>query len=507
MSKNQISQSLVSLVGAGPGDPKLLTLRGKEALEQADYVVYDYLVSPSLLKFATSSEHIYVGKKGGDLNSASQKSIDQLLLSLAKKGKRIVRLKGGDPFIFGRGGEEALILAKHKIPFEIIPGITSGIAAPAYAGIPVTHRTLAAEVTFITGHEDPTKEKQDINWKAVAGLSGTIVLFMGIKTLPQIIKTLIGYGKSPKTQVSVIRWGTTANQKVVTGQLSNIAEKIKKAKLTPPALTVIGEVNNLRKDLKWFEEKPLFGKTVLVTRSRKQASQLSEQLEDKGARVIEVPTIEIEMIDESPKLNSAMNQIKTFNWIVLTSENGVDAFFNHLKRLKKDTRILGQVKIAAIGPGTRAKLNSFLIEPHLMPREFSTDGLLGKFKKMNLLNQKFLLLRANIAPDLLNKSLVDLGADVTEIPIYKTVKPEGLSKTLTQTLHEETVDFLTFTSSSTAQNFFESLKNGKKINAKIISIGPVTSKTIRDQGFKVNREAKESTIPGLVKAVLAEVKK
>ncbi len=499
-------QGFVSLVGAGPGDPKLLTLRGKEALENADVVIYDYLVHPSILKHAPKAKLIYVGKKGGDPNSTPQDSIESLMLQAARQGKRIVRLKGGDPFVFGRGGEEALFLADHKIPFEIVPGITAGIAAPAYAGIPVTHRGMAAEVTFITGHEDPLKDKQNINWKAVAGLSGTIVLFMGVKTLPDTASILIQYGKSPATPVSVIRWGSTAEQQVVTGTLENISEKLKAAKLTPPALTVIGEVNQLRSQLKWFEEKPLFGKTVLVTRSRKQASQLGEQLESLGARVLELPTIEIEPIQNSPRLKKAIGQISQFDWIVFTSENGAEAFFDELKRLHKDSRILKDTKIAAIGPGTTAKLNSYLIRPDLVPKVFTTEGLLNAFKKIKVSNKRFLLLRTNIASELLNKSLKKLGALVTEIPVYKTKKPKHLSQKVAELMGEYAIDYATFTSSSTAENFFNSLRNGHRLNAKIISIGPVTSKTIRQCGFSVTREAKVSTIPGLVDAVLEESK-
>lgn len=496
----------VSLVGAGPGDPKLFTLRGKETLECANVVIYDYLVHPAILKHAPQAELIYVGKKGGDPNSTPQDSIESLLLKLARKGKRVVRLKGGDPFVFGRGGEEALFLAEHKIPFEIVPGITAGIAAPAYSGIPVTHRGMAAEVTFITGHEDPTKEEQDINWKAVAELSGTIVLFMGVKTLPEISRLLIQYGKPASTPVSVIRWGSTAEQKVVSGTLESISGEVEKAKLTPPALTVIGEVNRLRDKLKWFEEKPLFGKKVLVTRSRKQASQLGEQLESLGAHVLELPTIEISPIEDSSKLDRAVEKIDNFDWLVFTSENGVEAFFNRLKQLKKDSRLLSSVKIAAIGPGTKAKLNSYLIEPDLIPKTFTTEGLIQALRKVKISKKRFLLLRTNIAPDLLNRSLKKLGAEVTEIPIYKTTKPRNLVQR-TREIMQNSIDYVTFTSSSIAENFFNSLRNGRHLGAKILSIGPVTSKTIRQHGFKVDREAKESTIPGLVKALLEEAKK
>ncbi len=502
--KRKQKKGFVSLVGAGPGDPKLLTLRGKEALEQADVVVYDYLVHPAVLKHAPGAQHVYVGKKGGDPDSTPQKSIESLLERLARSGKRIVRLKGGDPFVFGRGGEETLWLAHHRIPFEIVPGVTAGIAAPAYAGIPVTHRGFASEVTLITAHEDPSKKRSHVNWRALAQLKGTLVLYMGIKTLPKITQLLMRYGRKPETPVSVIRWGTTAEQKVVTGTLRTIVQNIESAQLTAPALTVIGEVNRLRAKMKWFERKPLFGKTILITRSRKQASQLGEALEAQGARVLELPTIQILPIRDFRKLDQVVRQIRHYDWLVFTSENGVEVFFSRLRQLKKDVRILQSVKIAVIGPGTKAKLNSYSLEPDLMPMTFTTAGLLNVFRRVRVAKKQFLLLRTNIAPDLLKRSLEQSGALVTEIPIYRTEKPEGLSRQVAELVHQHSIDYLTFTSSSTAQHFFEALRNGRHLGAKVISIGPVTSKTIRGFGVAVDRQARVPTISGLVDAVLAE---
>ena len=496
----------VSIAGAGPGDPKLLTLRAKEALEQADVVVYDHLVHPKILRHAEEAEKVYAGKKGGDPDSTPQKSIEPLLVKLAQSGKRVVRLKGGDPFVFGRGGEEALYLAKHKIPFEIIPGLTAGVAAPAYAGIPITHRGLASEVTFLTAHEDSAKANSDIHWKAVAELKGTLVLFMGVKTLPKVTKLLRRFGKKSDTPVSVIHWGTTAEQKTVTGTLQNIVKKVEEAKLTAPALTVIGKVNRLRPWIQWFERKPLFGKTVLVTRSRKQASYLSDQLENLGARVFELPTIEILPIEDFRQLDQAVRGLNRFHWLVFTSENGVEAFFKRIRTLKKDIRILSALKIAAIGPGTKFKLNSYGIEADLVPNVFTSEGLIASFKKLKLKGKRFLLLRTNIAPDFLNDSLKKLGARVTEIPVYRTEKPKDLVHKTAELMHQYPIDFITFTSSSTAEHFFEVLRNGRHLDAKVISIGPVTSKTIRNCGVKVTREAQIPTISGLVEAVLKEVR-
>lgn len=494
-------------MGAGPGDPKLLTLRGREALETCDVVVYDHLVHPSILNHAPQAEKIYVGKRGGDPDSVPQKSIELLLLKLAHAGKRVVRLKGGDPFVFGRGGEEALVLAKHKIAFEIIPGITAGIAGPAYAGIPATQRGFASEVTLVTAHEDPEKKDSDLNWKALAELKGTLVIYMGIKTLPRVTAELLRYGKSADTPVSVIRWATTADQQTVTGTLSNIVKRAEQAKLKPPAVTVIGNVNRLRNNLKWFEAKPLFGKTVLITRSRKQVSQLREMLESQGARVLEVPTIEIEPISDFSRLDRSIEEVGLFDWIVFTSENGADAFFKRLRTLKKDARLLRDVRVAAIGPGTKARLNSFSIEPDLVPDRFTTEGLTAALRKVGIRGKRFLLLRTNIAPDLLNHALEEEGAKVTEIAIYKTEKPKGLSAKVKEAVYEHAPDFITFTSSSTAEHFFEALGNGRKLPAKVISIGPVTSEAVRKWGVKIAREARVSTIPGLVEAVLEEAKK
>ncbi|MBI1977347.1 MAG: uroporphyrinogen-III C-methyltransferase [Candidatus Omnitrophica bacterium] len=514
----QKKKGFVSIVGAGPGDPKLLTLRAKEVLEEADAVVYDYLVHPKILRHAEHAEQIYVGKKGGDPDSTPQKSIESLLVKLAREGKRVVRLKGGDPFVFGRGGEEALWLARHRVPFEISPGITAGIAAPAYAGIPVTHRKLASEVTLITAHEDPSKKGSDLNWNALAKLKGTLVLYMGVKALPQVVDLLIRYGRKRKTPVSVIRWGTTGEQRTVTGTLATIVQKVEEAKLQAPAITVIGEVNRLRRKLAWFsaegrirpnsggEEKPLFGKTILVTRSRKQASELADELENLGARVLELPTIEVSPIRDFHSLDRAVKNIRKYYWLVFTSENGVEAFFKRFRELGKDTRTLSSLKIAAVGPGTKAKLNAFSIEPDLVPKVFTTEGLVRAFQGLKIARKKFLLLRTNIAPDFLNRSLKKLGAQVTEISVYRTEKPAGLEHRVAELVRQYPIDYVTFTSSSTAQHFFEALKNGRHIEAKVISIGPVTSKTILAFGAKVDREAKVSTIPGLIEAVLKEAR-
>ena len=510
----------VSLVGAGPGDPKLITLRGKEALEACNVVIYDHLIDPAVLNYATCASKIYVGKHGEKREpSTPQKSIESMMVELARRGKHVVRLKGGDPFVFGRGGEEALHLAQAGIPYEVIPGVTSGIAAPAYAGIPLTHRGLASEVTFITAHEDPVKKRPQINWKVIARLEGTIVMYMGLKTLPRTVRHFLRYGKTAHTPVTVIRWGTTPQQKVVEGTLETIVRDVEKAQLTSPVLAVIGKVNRLRKFLRWFEAKPLFGKTVLVTRPQKQASKLSEALASQGARVLEVPTIEISPARDVQELDRAIFKISRFEWIVFTSPNGVEMFFKRLRHLRKDSRLLKGLNIAAIGPSTRDKLNSYAIEPDLVPTNFTTAGLLAAFRHLPVQGKRFLLLRADIAPEAFRHALTDRGARVTEVAVYQTRKPANLGKRLSELVKNEVVDYVTFTSASTATHFFEGVgtisksagflsKNAKPgtfgNGTRIISIGPATSKAIRAFGHAVDREAHVSTIQGIVVAILEQ---
>ncbi len=500
---NRAKSGFVSFVGAGPGDPKLLTLRGREALEEADVVLYDHLVDRRILEYAPSAKHIYAGKVAGSPKSVSQKTIESLLIRLARLGKKVARLKGGDPFIFGRSGEEALAVARRNIPFEIVPGVTAGIAAPAYAGIPLTHRGLASEVMFLTAHEDPRKKESGIDWNAAGRFKGTLVLFMGIKTLPGVIRLLMKYGKRPETPVSMIQWGTTPGQKVISGTLRTIGRKAREAKIGSPAVTVIGEVNRLRKQLAWFEEKPLFGKKVLITRPRRQTSHLREILESKGASVMECPAIEIAPLGNFRVLDKIIGEINHFDWAVFTSENGVHAFFERLYQLGKDARVLGKIKIAAIGPGTKTKLNQYSVAPDLVPDTFSSAGLLKAFGRKSVLGKRFLLLRTDIAPKFLPQALRKAGAVVTETAVYRTQKSKQLHRKLNKLICHQPPDYVTFTSASTANHFFEAL-DGHPLKAKLISIGPETSRTIRKAGARVSREARPHTIDGLVEAILKE---
>jgi len=389
----------VYLVGAGPGDPGLITVKGRECIQNADVIIYDYLASPALLKHARkSAELIYVGKKGGD-HTLSQEEINKLIVEKAKAGGIVCRLKGGDPYIFGRGGEEAEVLFNDGIGFEIVPGVTSAIAAAAYAGIPLTHRKLASTVAFVTGHEDPQKEETGIDWSSLATGIGTLVFFMGVKNLPNISKSLIEHGKPPQTPVALIRWGTTPAQKTVTGTLETIVEKARAAGLKAPAIIVVGDVVNLRPSLKWFEDRPLLGKKIVVTRAREQASDLVRLLAGQGAECLEYPTIKI-MPPEDPKpLAQAVRNLSVYDWIVFTSVNGVIYFFEQLFADGKDVRALGQLQTAAIGPATAERLREYGLTSDIVPETYRAESVVKAFEKVKLRGKKILLCHALERPD------------------------------------------------------------------------------------------------------------
>ncbi len=501
--KKKNHKGKVILVGGGPGDPGLLTLKGREALERADTVVYDWLVNATLLKLAPKAEKIFVGKKGG-AHSKEQSQINPLLLQLARRGKFVVRLKGGDPFIFGRGGEEASFLAKKKIPFEVVPGVSAGTGVPAYAGIPVTDRRFASQVTFVTGHEDPTKPESEVDWKRLASLKGTLVSFMGVKNLSRIVKALIAGGKSARTPAAVVEWGTLPAQRTVVGTLKDIVKKTQKAKLESPALAIIGEVVKLRRKLAWFEKRPLWGKTVLVTRARSQASELVRKLSERGAQIVEYPTIEILPPSDWRPIEKAVKRLSRFDWVIFTSANGVQFFFERMEHLKKDARIFGGLKVAAIGEATAQALREKGIQADLVPRDFTTLDLFKSLKNAGQIRgRKFLLARADIAPPELKNLLEKEGGHVLEIEAYRTQPVQERKKEILEWLRKGRIDYVTFTSSSTVRNFFASLplKFRKKSKADLISIGPVTSRTLREYGLKPAREARVHTISGLVDAV------
>jgi uroporphyrinogen III methyltransferase/synthase len=496
----------VYLVGAGPGDPGLITVKGRKCIQQADVIIYDYLASPALLNDAReSAQLIYVGKKGGD-HTLSQDEINSLIVEKARSGGIVCRLKGGDPFIFGRGGEEAEVLFKAGLPFEIVPGVTSAIAAAAYAGIPLTHRKLASTLAFITGHEDPEKEETGINWSSLASGIGTLVFFMGVKNLPHITRNLIDHGKPANTPVALIQWGTTSSQKTVTGTLESIVEKARSAGIKAPAIIVVGDVVHLRKKLKWFETRPLLGKRIVVTRARQQASDLVGLLSDLGAACLEYPTIKIMPSADARPLKNAAEKLNVYDWVVFTSVNGVIYFFEQLFAAGKDVRALGHLKTAAIGPATAEKLREFGLISDIVPKTYRAESLVEAFKAEQLTGKKILLPRAKEARPILMKELKRMGAEVEEVPAYETLKVTENIDDLVQQLENRQIDLITFTSSSTVKNF-KALLPAEKFTkliqgVTIASIGPITSDTATALGFDVRITADSFTITGLVEAIL-----
>lgn len=496
----------VYLVGAGPGDPGLITVKGLECIKSADVVIYDYLAHPSLLRHASSeADIIYVGKKGGD-HTLPQDEINALIVRKAEKGLVVARLKGGDPFIFGRGGEEAEILKKSNIPFEIVPGITSAIAAPAYAGIPLTHRKLTSTVAFVTGHEDPAKEKSSINWSSLADGIGTIVFLMGIKNLPHITGQLIRHGMSPDTPAALVRWGTTPRQETLTGTLEDIAEKAKSAGMKPPAVFIVGRVVQLRELLQWFENRPLMGKRIIVTRAREQASEFVDMLSSLGAECMEYPTIKIVPSEDTGELDQAVQNLSDYDWLVFTSVNGVSCFFERVFKGGRDVRVLGHVKTASIGPATARRLLDFGVQSDIIPETYRAESVVEAFKDINVKGKKILLPRAKEARPILPVELKKMGAEVHEIAAYSTEQVSDHIEELVSRLENNEVDLITFTSSSTVRNFKNLLPENRMAsllkNVTIAGIGPVTSETAEKLGFTVHITAEIFTLQGLCDAIL-----
>jgi uroporphyrinogen III methyltransferase/synthase len=490
------------LVGAGPGDPGLFTLKGRACLEKADAVIYDYLCNPLLLKFAPeAAEKTYVGKKAGD-HTLSQDEINALLVEKTSAGKTVVRLKGGDPVVFGRGGEEAEALAAAGCRFEIVPGVTSAIAGPAYAGIPVTHRAHNTTLTIFTGHEDPAKSGSTLDYAAIARTPGTKVMLMGVERLAEITGKLKEAGLDAATPTALVRWATTGSQETLTGTLSDIASRAEKAGFKAPAVAVFGEVVGLRDRLDWFEKLPLFGRRIVVTRTRKQAGELVERLRELGADAYELPTIRIEPAPNKREFYELVLDAHTYDWLVFTSPNGVDAFFAAFFEIYKDARELGGTRIAAIGPATAERVRSFHLQVDLQPEKYVAEAIIEELEKENSVeNLKFLLARAEGAREVLATELTRKGAIVDEAVAYRTVpETEDLTGGLKR-FREEGADLITFTSSSTAENF-AALKLPLPENLQTASIGPVTSKTMKRLGLDVDVEAAQHDIPGLVKAIV-----
>ncbi len=497
----------VYLVGAGPGDPGLLTLKGKACIEKADVLVYDYLASSSLLAHAREgAESIYVGKKGGD-HTLKQHEINHLLVEKAGQGLVVTRLKGGDPFIFGRGGEEVEALVEAGISFDIVPGVTSAVAAPAYAGIPLTHRKYTSTLAFITGHEDPQKPSSRIDWQALATGIGTLVFFMGVKNLPRIVDQLTRHGMPPETLIALIRWGTTTRQETVTGTLGNIVKKVEAAGLKAPAIIVVGDVVELRETMQWFENKPLMGKCFVVTRAREQASDLLQLLNAAGADCLECPTIQIAPPDDWGPLDRAIQGLGDYHWLVFTSVNGVGFFFKRLFELGQDVRALHHIKTACIGPATEKRLKDFGLTCDILPQSYRAESVVEAFKHQQITGKKILLPRAREARAILPEELSKMGAEVHEIPVYVTRIAEDNTATLLARLEDRSIDCITFTSSSTVRNFKKLIPEGifKQLLAPVTvaCIGPITADTARELGFEVHLVAETYTIPGLVDALIA----
>ncbi|MEE2808197.1 MAG: uroporphyrinogen-III C-methyltransferase [Verrucomicrobiota bacterium] len=489
------------LVGAGPGDPGLLTLRAKECLEMADVVVYDYLCNIDILNHApTTSEKIYAGKKAAD-HAIPQDQLNDLLVKLSLEGKTVVRLKGGDPFVFGRGGEEAQELHESGIPFEIVPGISSSVAGPAYAGIPVTHRDHCSQLTIFTGHEDPTKEDTALDYSKIGSSDGTKVMLMGVGQLAKVTQMMIDGGASPDTPVALIRWATTGSQKTLVGKLNDIASRSEDVGFKAPAVAVFGEVVKLRESLNWFEGRPLFGKKIVVTRTRSQAGELSARLRCLGADVDEMPTIRIEPPENIKEFAQLVQDAHKYSWIIFTSPNGVDSFFDMFFKLYKDARSIGGAKIAAIGPGTQKRVQHYHLSVDLIPDEYVAESLVRKLlDEGSVENEMILLVRPSSARDIIAEGLAEAGAIVDEAIAYQTVSESEDPTGAVERFQAGDTDLVTFTSSSTVESFLD-MDLPIPEHLMIASIGPITSQTLQSAGLQVDIEAKESNIPGLVSAI------
>lgn len=502
----QKKPATVYLVGAGPGDPKLITLRGKELLEQADVIIYDYLANPTLLEFAKEgTEKIYVGKKGGSRNPLHQEHIDHLMIEAAKAGKRVVRLKGGDPFIFGRGGEEAEALVAAGIPFEVVPGVTSAVSVPTYAGIPLTHREMASTVAFVTGHEDPAKRGSLIDWAKLAGGPDTLVFLMGMGNLASIVSELIRHGKDPKTPIALIRWGTHPYQKTLVGRLDDIVAKVAAEGMKPPVVMVVGEVVSLRRRLNWFESKPLFGKRIVVTRAKEQAPEFMELLSSYGAETISFPTLRIAPPPSWAEMDAAIDRIERYDWIIFTSVNGVQSFRKRLAALRKDLRLLKGISLCAIGPRTAAEVEAWGLQVDLVPSEFKAEGVLHTLDERGIAGKRFLIPRAKEAREILPEEIRKKGGEVDVVPAYQSVRPEYDSASLETLLRGKRADMITFASSSTFRNFMEILGPERRswlAGSAIACIGPITAETAREFGWKVDVMPSEYTLPALAESIV-----
>jgi uroporphyrinogen III methyltransferase/synthase len=504
---------IVFLVGAGPGDPGLITVRGRELLDDCDVIVYDALANPALLASARSRgiELIDAGKRGGSSESATQEAINATLVALATSGKRVVRLKGGDPFVFGRGSEEAQALAAAGIPFEIVPGVTAGIAVPAYAGIPVTHRGVATSVTFVTGHEDPAKPSTQVDWGAMAkaATTGTVVLYMGVKTLPSIAAALMKGGLPAETPAAAIQWGTHPRQRTVVATIGTLAARATAEGMTAPVITAIGRSVALRDEIPWFESRPLFGKRIVVTRATSMPGTLAALLRARGADVIEAPSTEIEALDPSA-IDTAVREIASYAWLVLTSATGVRYFREALERSGLDARALANTRIAVIGPSTAKALREIGLRADLVPQRFVAESLLAAMRSADSVHgHRILIATAEDGRDVLARGLRELDAQVSVVHMYRSriVREGPATDALRAAIDAGEVDLVTFTSASTVTGFVAQAGPDRARQVRAGSIGPVTSTSLRESGIDVVVESPSSTIESLIDAVTAHFAK
>jgi uroporphyrinogen III methyltransferase/synthase len=508
-AKVAVAEGKVFFVGAGPGDPGLITVRGKQLIDSADAVVYDALANSVLLppgaRATGRPELYYVGKRGGAKVPVTQTEINELLVKLARDGKRVVRLKGGDPFVFGRGSEEAQAMNDASVPFEIVPGITAGIGAAAYAGIPVTHRGLSTSVTFVTGHEDPGKATTQTNWDALAKAGGTIVLYMGVKTLPAITEALINGGMAGEMPAAVIEWGTHSRQRTIVATLESIVKKAEAANIAAPAITVIGWSVVLRDELTWFERRPLFGRRIVVTRSTQQAPALTEKLRELGAEVIEMPATQVARMDLAP-LRAELDQLSDYQWLIFTSQNGVSIFWEQLLGERRDARALSALKIAAVGPATAGALLEHGIAVDVIPSRFVAEGLLDSLAvRDDIAGARVLYVTAEGARETLPEGLRGMGADVKVIEAYRSIVDGEGAERLARAIEGGKIDLVTFTSASAVRGYVDAVGEDLALRVPAASIGPQTSEALRETGIEVKAEAEESTLDGLAAAVVNAV--
>ena len=504
MVKSAPKAGFVSLVGAGPGDPGLITVKAISRLQIADAVVYDRLSDPGLLAEARPEAEMYdAGKGPGDVRM-TQEQINDLLVKLSSEGKSVCRLKGGDPFVFGRGGEEALALSAQGLPFEVVPGVTSSIAAAAYAGIPITHRAVSTSFTVVTGSEDPAKPDSQLNWDALAALPGTLVFLMGWRALPAITKELISRGASPDRPAALVQWGTTPKQRSVTGTLENIAEVGKAAGLGSPVAVVIGDVVSLKDGIAWFDNKPLFGKRVLITRTRSQVSRLRTELENAGAWCVEFPAISIVQVADPSALDAALNRISEYDWVTIASSNGARGLRARMDELGLDGRAFADVKIAAVGPATGVTVRAEMgLTPDLVPDEYVSDAVLRELKALGVDGKRVLVVGSDIGRDVLADGLEALGATVDRVVGYETHLPDDSGDQVSEAFADTGIDITTFTSSSGVDNLLDLAGGPDQINKTVTAaMGPITAERARERGLRVDIVAPERTMQSLAGAIV-----